>query len=126
MRISDWSSDVCSSDLQRVDFNRAVVCWAFWTSPHMPPPLLRTHMIKSILHHALSLGYSQRRCAQALGVSKGVVAKYVTAATAAGLDWSDIEPMSDPAPQTRLVPPRLRQVAPAPPGFARRTNRTHG
>src|SRR3546814_11140166 len=75
MRISDWSSDVCSSDLQRVDFNRAVVCWAFWTSPHMPPPLLRTHMIKSILHHALSLGYSQRRCAQALGVSKGVVAK---------------------------------------------------
>lgn len=32
-------------------------------------------MINFILQHALSLGYSQRRCAQTLGVSKGDVAK---------------------------------------------------
>ena len=75
-------------------------------------------MIKSILHHALSLGYSQRRCAQALGVSKGVVAKYVTAATAAGLDWSAIEPMSEQALEARLVPARSGEVAPALPDFA--------
>ena len=56
----------------------------------MPPPLLRTHMIKLILQNVLSQGQSQRRCAQALGISKGVVAKYVAAAQAAGLGWSAI------------------------------------
>jgi len=40
-------------------------------------------MIKSLLHHTLCLGHSQRQCALALGVSKGVVAKYTAAATAA-------------------------------------------
>lgn len=33
-------------------------------------------MIKLILKHVLSLEQSQRLCTQALGVSKGVVAKY--------------------------------------------------
>lgn len=75
-------------------------------------------MIKSILHHALSLGYSQRRCAQALGVSKGVVAKYVAAAAAAGLDWPAIEPMSEQALEAQLVPARSGELAPALPDFA--------
>lgn len=61
----------------------------------MPPPLLRTHMIRSILQNVLSQGQSQRRCAQALGISKGVVAKYVAAAQAAGLDWPAIEPLAE-------------------------------
>lgn len=52
----------------------------------MSPPLLSMRMIKSILHHTLCLGHSQRHCAQALGVSKGVVAKYLAAVAAAGLD----------------------------------------
>ncbi len=70
----------------------------------MPPPLLRTHMIKSILQHVLSSGQSQRRCAQALGVSKAVVAKYVGAAHAAGLSWPAIEPLSEQELEALLVP----------------------
>ena len=73
----------------------------------MPPPLLSTRMIKSILHHTLCLGYSQRHCAQALGISKGVVAKYLAAAAAAGLDWATIEPLSEAALEQRLFPARL-------------------
>src|SRR3546814_4520086 len=72
----------------------------------MPPPLLRTHMIKSILQHVLSMGHSQRRCAQAFGISKGVVAKHVTAAAAAGLDWPAIAPLSEHELDALLVPPR--------------------
>lgn len=68
----------------------------------MPPPLLRTHMIKLILQHVLAQDQSQRRCAQALGISKGVVAKYV----AAGLDWPAIEPLAEPELEARLVPAR--------------------
>jgi transposase len=72
----------------------------------MPPSPLSTRMIKSVLHHTLCLGYSQRHCAQALGVSKGVVAKYLAAAAAAGLDWAAIEPLSELALEQRLSPAR--------------------
>lgn len=80
----------------------------------MPPPLLRTHMIKSILQHILSQGQSQRRCAQALGVSKGVVAKYVAAAQSAGLDWPAIEPLAEHELEVRLIPARSAAQAPLP------------
>jgi len=63
-------------------------------------------MIKSILHHTLCLGHSQRRCAQELGISKGVVAKYLMAAVVAGLDWPAIEPMTEPQLEHRLKPAR--------------------
>ena len=72
----------------------------------MPPSLLSTRMIKSILYHALCLGQSQRQCALALGISKGVVAKYLTAAAAAGLDWASIEPLDETALEQRLFPSR--------------------
>ena len=39
----------------------------------MPPPLLRTHMIRSILQNVLSQGQSQRRCAQALGIHRNTL-----------------------------------------------------
>ncbi|MCI2808323.1 IS21 family transposase [Eoetvoesiella caeni] len=84
----------------------------------MPPPLLSTRMIKSILHHTLCLGHSQRQCAQALGVSKGVVAKYTHAAAAAGLDWATIEPLDETALEHRLFPARFNAVAPVLPDFA--------
>jgi len=70
----------------------------------MPPPLLSTRMIKSILHHTLCLGHSQRHCAQALGVSKGVVAKYLAAAAAAGLDRAAIEPLTEAELEQCLFP----------------------
>ncbi len=72
----------------------------------MPPPLLRTHMIRSILQNVLSQGQSQRRCAQALGISKGVVAKYVAAAQAAGLTWPAIESLTEHELEARLIPAR--------------------
>lgn len=80
----------------------------------MPPPLLRTHMIKLILQHVLPQGQSQRRCAQDLGISNGVVAKYVAAAHAAGLTWSTIEPLAEHELEVRLVPARGTAQAPTP------------
>jgi len=84
----------------------------------MPPPLLSTRMIKSILHHTLCLGHSQRHCAQALGVSKGVVSKYVTAAAAVGLDWAAIDPLSEAELERRLFPARAGAAATVIPDYA--------
>lgn len=84
----------------------------------MPPPLMSTHMIRSILYHSLCLAQSQRCCAQALGVSKGVVAKYVSLARSAGLDWSDIEPMDQAELEQRLTPRRVTDAARMLPDFA--------
>lgn len=70
----------------------------------MPAPSLDTQMIKAILEHRLVRGESLARCAQALGVSKGVVSKYVTLARAQGLeDWSLIDSMSDAELHSRLL-----------------------
>ena len=74
-------------------------------------------MIRSILQNVLSQGQSQRRCAQALGISKGVVAKYVAAAQAAGLDWPAIEPLAEHELEARLIPARGAAQA-EPPEFA--------
>lgn len=68
----------------------------------MPPPLLSMRMIKTILHQILFLRQSQRQCAHALGISKGVVGKYAIAAKAAGLSWADIEPLDEAALERRL------------------------
>jgi len=84
----------------------------------MPPPLLSTRMIKSILHHTLCLGHSQRHCAQALGVSKSAVAKYLAAAAAAGLDWIAIEPLDEAALEQRLFPARAGTAAAINPDYA--------
>ncbi|MER1969220.1 IS21 family transposase, partial [Castellaniella sp. GW247-6E4] len=71
-------------------------------------------MIKLILQHVLSQGQSQRRCAQALGISKGVVAKYVAAAQAVGLTWAAIEPLAEHELEARLIPARGAAQAPLP------------
>lgn len=84
----------------------------------MPPPLLSTRMIKSILHHTLCLGHSQRHCAQALSVSKGVVAKYLAAAAAAGLDWAAIEPLTEAELEQCLFPARAGVAATVIPDYA--------
>ena len=67
----------------------------------MPPPLLSMRMIKTLFHQILFLRQSQRQCAQALGISKGVVGKYAIAAKAAGLSWADIEPLDEAALERR-------------------------
>nr|WP_269812391.1 IS21 family transposase [Pseudomonas monteilii] len=75
-------------------------------------------MIKSILHHRLGLGHSLDRCAKALGLSKGVVAKYAGLAQAAGLDWASAEPLSETELQQRLMPAKAAQTALVLPDFA--------
>lgn len=70
----------------------------------MPTVSLDMQMIKQALRMKFSGGLSLERVATALGVSKGVVAKYVALARAAGLDWSAIEPMDECDLEDRLRP----------------------
>ncbi|APW48562.1 hypothetical protein RA876_18295 [Rhodoferax antarcticus] len=70
-------------------------------------------MIKEALRYNLELGHSLERCARALNISKGVVAKYVALAKAAALDWAQIAAMTEVDLQARLqqVKPKARQSA---------------
>ncbi len=64
--------------------------------------------IKDVLRLKLEGQLSHERIAAALKLSKGVVAKYVGLAAAAGLDWATIEELDETALQRRLLaaPPR--------------------
>lgn len=48
--------------------------------------------IKDVLRLKLDARLSHERIAAALGISKGVVTKYVGLASVAGLDWHSIQP----------------------------------
>ena len=48
--------------------------------------------IKDVLRLKLDAGLSHQQIAAALGISKGVVTKYVGLAAAAGLDWAVLRP----------------------------------
>ncbi|HOV20708.1 MAG TPA: IS21 family transposase [Ottowia sp.] len=85
----------------------------------MPPPSLDAQMIKSILHHVLGQGHSQRQCAACLGISKAAVAKYLAAAAAAGLGWQAAQDMSEAELAARLAPRRAAGGGTCIPDFAR-------
>ncbi len=59
--------------------------------------------IKDVLRLKLDAQLSHERIAASLGISKGVVAKYVSAAAAAGLDWAQVQLLDEAALQHRLV-----------------------
>ena len=59
--------------------------------------------IRDVLRLKLEARLSHERCAVALNISKGVVTKYVTLATAAGLDWVQIQGLDDTALHNRLL-----------------------
>ena len=59
--------------------------------------------IKDVLRLNLELHHSQRHIAASLGLSKGVVAKYLKLASDAGLYWPQIEVMSESELDTRLL-----------------------
>ena len=59
--------------------------------------------IKDILRLKLDARLSHERVAASLGISKGVVAKYSSAATSAGLDWAQIQLLDEAALQHRLL-----------------------
>ena len=59
--------------------------------------------IKDVLRLKLEARLSHERIAEALGISKGVVAKYASLAAAAGLDWPTVQSLSETALERHLV-----------------------
>lgn len=53
--------------------------------------------IRDVLRLKLQAHLSHERTAAALHISKGVVTKYVTLASEAGLDWNQIQALDDTA-----------------------------
>ena len=59
--------------------------------------------IKDVLRLKLELHHSHQHIASSLGISKGVVAKYVKLASTAGLYWPQIQAMDETALHSRLM-----------------------
>ena len=59
--------------------------------------------IKEVLRLKLDARLSHEQIAAALDLSKGVVAKYVGLAAAAGLDWATVQSLDDVALERRLL-----------------------
>ena len=56
---------------------------------------MNTRMIKEALRYKFELDHSFERTVMARKISKGVVAKYVGLSKAAGLNWSQIQAMTE-------------------------------
>ena len=59
--------------------------------------------IKDVLRLKLDAKLSHQQIAAALGISKGVVTKYVGLAAAAGLDWPAIQDVEETALEHQLI-----------------------
>jgi len=81
--------------------------------------------IKDVLRLTLELHHSQRHIAASLGLSKGVVAKYVKLASDAGLHWPQIAVMSETELQHRLLGTVARASSFVTPDFARMHQELH-
>ena len=69
----------------------------------MPQPRMDIRMIKDILRLKHSGGFSHEAIARSLSISKGVVAKYLSLAGAAGLDWQATVELDEAALERRLL-----------------------
>ena len=69
----------------------------------MPQQRMDIRMIKDILRLKYQGGLSHDRIAQSLGVSKGAVAKYLSLAGAAGLDWVSTVELDEASLERRLM-----------------------
>ena len=74
----------------------------------MSAPRVAMRKIKECLRLKLECGLSLERVAKALGLSKGVVAKYVTRAGALGLDWPVLVTLDESEIAARLCAPVSR------------------
>ncbi len=81
--------------------------------------------IKDVLRLTLELHHSQRHIAASLGLSKGVVAKYIKLASDAGLHWPQIEVMSETELHHRLLGTVARASGFVAPDFARMHQELH-
>ena len=71
----------------------------------MPTPRVAMRKIKECLRLKLHCGLSLERVARALGLSKGVVAKYVTRAGVLGLGWAALSLLDESEIAARLCAP---------------------
>ena len=69
----------------------------------MPQQRMDIRMIKDILRLKYQGGLSHDRIAQSLSISKGAVAKYLSLAGAAGLDWVSTVDLDEAVLERRLV-----------------------
>jgi len=70
----------------------------------MPKQRMDLRMIKDIIRLKWQAALSHEQIAKALNVSKGVVSKYVTLASAAGLDWEAAQALDERQLTHRLLP----------------------
>ena len=73
----------------------------------MPKQRMSLRMIKDVIRLKLHAQLSHAQIATTLKISKGVVAKYVGLATAAGLDWQTVQDWSEQQLSTALQPRSL-------------------
>jgi transposase len=69
----------------------------------MPQQRMDIRMIKDILRLKYQGGLSHERIAQSLSISKGAVAKYLSLAGAAGLDWPSTAELDEASLERRLM-----------------------
>jgi len=69
----------------------------------MAAPRINMRKLKDALRLKLDGGQSHQQIASALGISKGVVTKYVGLAVAAGLDWPAVAAMDEATLERRLL-----------------------
>ena len=69
----------------------------------MAAPRINMRKLKDALRLKLEGGRSHQQIAAALGISKGVVTKYVGLAVAAGLDWPTVAAMDEAALERQLL-----------------------
>ena len=70
----------------------------------MPQKRMALRMIKDVIRLKWEAQLAHERIAAALKVSKGVVAKYVALASAAGLDWETVKDWDERQLVARLLP----------------------
>lgn len=85
----------------------------------MPAHRMNTRMIKDVLRLKFDGGFSHDRIAASLGISKGVVTKYVGLAKAAELDWASACDMDEGELERRLMGKPTGPAAYAQPDYGR-------
>lgn len=85
----------------------------------MPAHRMNMRMIKDVLRLKFDGGLSHDRIAASLGISKGVVTKYVGLAGAAGLDWTSACDMDEGELEWRLLGKPTGTAAYAQPDYGR-------
>lgn len=86
----------------------------------MPAKRMKRRMIKGVLRLKYEACLSHQQIAQALRISKGVVAKYAALAEDAGLaDWALLHEIDETALEARLLPRRTGAREVTAPDFGR-------